>query len=215
MFLPSTGCFFQKSKAEMKFLRAKYYGLERRSSDSDISNVFPNRIKILTPVDEKEFKHGTPDLFIEKAKQYRDDSPPALIQSAKNLWLGAVYSIKIIFLNYNLNIVSHEALKVFCYFAINTSSKIFSKIAMADKWKLAVKLRSYSVGSKYLDETKFDNYMEHVIQFIQTFKEINLNEIEKNLEKILSKPKDFKIKEVEDHEILIGGNNYTYNKIIY
>ena len=77
-----------------------------------------------------------PDDFVSDAHFYRNSSPPNLIQTSSKLWLGAVYSVKILFLKLHIKLTSHNALKIFSDFAID-SSRIADYSGMINKWKLA------------------------------------------------------------------------------
>ncbi|KAL7076633.1 hypothetical protein ACQ4LE_003804 [Meloidogyne hapla] len=216
MHRPSTsGDITKKSDEERKMLRAERFGLKRHSSESEMIAPPSDRAGAMSPIIEHEFQQYDPDRFIRDARHYRSYKPPNLIQAASKLWMGSVFSVKILFLNYNLNIVSHDALRVFCYFAIESSSKISDKTGMGDKWKMAEIFHSYTYGSKYLNITTFDTNMAQVIQFIQTFKEINFAEVGKNLKSFLRNQNGFKIKQVDELDVMMGSTTYTYNKIIY
>uniref|UniRef100_A0A914N1G0 Uncharacterized protein n=1 Tax=Meloidogyne incognita TaxID=6306 RepID=A0A914N1G0_MELIC len=171
------------------FWRTQRFTLKRTSSASDVHTISPKRkIKLLTRIVDKEFVDGTPDKFLEEAGLFRDSSPR---EAASKLWLGAVYSVKILFIRYRINILTHDALKIFCDIAVN-SSKIFAKSKLVHAWAYAKKLYSYSVDeSRCLSKETYDTYMDEVIQFIKTFKtfkNFNFEAIEKFLDEFFCKP---------------------------
>nr|CAD2187738.1 unnamed protein product [Meloidogyne enterolobii] len=178
------------------FWRTQRFTLKRTSSESDIGKISPKRIKLLTPIVDKEFVDGTPDKFLEEAGLFRDSSPR---EAASKLWLGAVYSVKILFIRYHINILTHDALKIFCDIAID-SSKIFAKSELVHAWTYAKKLYSYSVDeSRCLSKETYDTYMDEAI--------------EKFLDEFFCKPTCTE-KKVKERAIVMGGEKYTYN-IIY
>uniref|UniRef100_A0A915MPE9 Uncharacterized protein n=1 Tax=Meloidogyne javanica TaxID=6303 RepID=A0A915MPE9_MELJA len=97
--------------------------LKRTSSESDIGEMSPKRIKSLTPIVDKEFIDCTRDKFLKEADLFRDSLPR---DAALKLWLY-----------------------------------------------------SYSVDeSRCLSKETYDTYMDEVIQFIKTFKDFNLEDLE-------------------------------------
>uniref|UniRef100_A0A914NGA1 Integrase SAM-like N-terminal domain-containing protein n=1 Tax=Meloidogyne incognita TaxID=6306 RepID=A0A914NGA1_MELIC len=196
------------------FWRTQRFTLKRTSSASDVHEISPKRIKLLTPIVDKQFIDCIPDKFLEEADLFRDSKPR---EAALKLWLGAVYSVKILFIRYHINILTHDALKIFCGIAVN-SLKIFEKCQVFLMWNSAKKLYSYSVDeSRCLSKETYDTYMDEVIQFIKTFKtfkNFNFEAIEKFLDEFFCKP-TCTVKKGKERAVVMGGEKYTYNIICY
>uniref|UniRef100_A0A915MKN5 Uncharacterized protein n=1 Tax=Meloidogyne javanica TaxID=6303 RepID=A0A915MKN5_MELJA len=158
-----------------------------------------------------EFRVYNPDDFVSDAHTYRNSSPPNLIQTSSKLWLGAVYSVKILFLKLHIKITSHNALKLFCVFAIN-SSRIARKSRMINKWELAEDMHRYTYGDKFFTLTTFDTNMQKILEFIQTFQEIDVMDVRRDLKKFLMNSIGFRFNRLNYYiDARIGGETYSYN----
>uniref|UniRef100_A0A914CWN3 Uncharacterized protein n=1 Tax=Acrobeloides nanus TaxID=290746 RepID=A0A914CWN3_9BILA len=66
----------------------------------------------------EDFKRYTAESLLDAANKYFKQTPPDMIQAAEKLWLSSVYSVKNIFLELKVHLVSHSSLKFFCEFAL-------------------------------------------------------------------------------------------------
>nr|CAD2187737.1 unnamed protein product [Meloidogyne enterolobii] len=199
----------QKSQQQILEEREQRFGTKRTHSGTGDTSA--KRIRIEEPIIEEEFRVYNPDDFVSDAHTYRNSSPPNLIQASSKLWLGAVYSVKILFLKLHIKLTSHNSLKVFCIFALN-SSGIADASGMIDKWKLAEDMHSYTYGDKFFTLTTFDANMQKILEFIQTFQEIDVMDVRRNLRKFLMSPIGFTLKRLNyPIDAKIGGETYSYN----
>uniref|UniRef100_A0A914NLD1 Uncharacterized protein n=1 Tax=Meloidogyne incognita TaxID=6306 RepID=A0A914NLD1_MELIC len=199
----------QKSQQQILEEREQRFGTKRTHSGTGDTSA--KRIRIEEPIIEEEFRVYNPDDFVSDAHTYRNSSPPNLIQASSKLWLGAVYSVKILFLKLHIKLPSHNSLKVFCIFALN-SSGIADASGMIDKWKLAEDMHSYTYGDKFFTLTTFDANMQKILEFIQTFQEIDVMDVRRNLRKFLMSPIGFTLKRLNyPIDAKIGGETYSYN----
>nr|CAD2205704.1 unnamed protein product [Meloidogyne enterolobii] len=199
----------QKSQQQILEEREQRFGTKRtHSAAGDTSS---KRIRIEEQIIEEEFRVYNPDDFVSDAHFYRNSSPPNLIQTSSKLWLGAVYSVKILFLKLHIKLTSHNALKIFSDFAID-SSRIADYSGMINKWKLAEDMHSYTYGDKFFTLTTFDANMQKILEFIQTFQEIDVMDVRRDLKKFLMNRMGFSFNRLNYYiDARIGGETYSYN----
>uniref|UniRef100_A0A1I7XKK9 DUF3453 domain-containing protein n=1 Tax=Heterorhabditis bacteriophora TaxID=37862 RepID=A0A1I7XKK9_HETBA len=136
-----------------------------------------------------------------------------MTQTAEKLWLASVFSVKKLFLSLNVHVVSHNALKFLCEFALDECSldKKTSRL-LYKAWTVALSLHSFSYGG-YMHKSQLEDKKKEVENFVHVFSTIDLNEIKSQLEKLIENPPSGIQVEKKSGKTLSGETNC--NVLIY
>uniref|UniRef100_A0A1I7WPG5 Uncharacterized protein n=1 Tax=Heterorhabditis bacteriophora TaxID=37862 RepID=A0A1I7WPG5_HETBA len=143
---------------------------------------------------ERELKIYDAHSFIEHAKKYHSEVPPDLVQTAAKLWFSAIYVLKKFYLDIDMHLTSHSAMKYF----VKLACKFHPDPAeFYEAWQTAEKLHSYSYGNKRFSDKEFPDLIAQIEWFVGEFANIPKDKIRQKMSL------DFKS---------IPGVNYVYEK---
>jgi len=73
-------------------------------------------------------------------------------------------------------------------------------------------MHSYTYGDKFFTLTTFDANMQKILEFIQTFQEIDVMDVRRDLKKFLMNRMGFSFNRLNYYiDARIGGETYSYN----
>nr|CAD2186978.1 unnamed protein product [Meloidogyne enterolobii] len=91
---------------------------------------------------------------------------------------------------------------------IQTSSKLW----LGAVYSVKIFMHSYTYGDKFFTLTTFDANMQKILEFIQTFQEIDVMDVRRDLKKFLMNRMGFSFNRLNYYiDARIGGETYSYN----